>query len=296
MRCSFPQRRVNKDDGSVVYHACGNCKACRKRKQQEWSFRSYVESTYYSDSVFLTLTYCDSFLPSNGSLVKDEIARFMKRLRKLTGKKLRYFGSGEYGEQKHRPHYHVIVFGLSLDDPVFYAKYYSQKSKGYWCYCKAWQSKLSTGDKFPTGEVFIGSVTPGTCNYCAKYLCKRLTGKLAKEFYEKYGIVPEFSAMSRRPGLGLQYLLDNYDLIKKRGYVMLKGHKIPLSVYYINKLFEESTDEREEFKMERQKSYAQSYDDFFAKRNIGEYSKAEYMKMWLEQQEINLTKQLEVYK
>ena len=39
----------------------------------------------------------------------DHVQRFFKRLRKA-GFKFRYFGVGEYGSKRARPHYHIIIF------------------------------------------------------------------------------------------------------------------------------------------------------------------------------------------
>ena len=74
-----------------------------------------VHESYYWDScIFLTLTYDDDHLPPNGSLVKSDLQKFFKRLRKNSGKKMAYFACGEYGEQTARCHYHVILFGLDF--------------------------------------------------------------------------------------------------------------------------------------------------------------------------------------
>ena len=104
-------------DGLLV--PCGRCLACRISKRREWSLRMLHELADYDDAMFLTLTYNDDNLPPNGSLVKADLQKFFKRLRKrldVDGRKIRYFACGEYGEQTQRPHYHAIIFGLSLRD------------------------------------------------------------------------------------------------------------------------------------------------------------------------------------
>lgn len=290
MRCSFPQARINKSDGSIKYHACGRCRACRRNQQLEWSFRAYVESLSYKNSVFITLTYNDEHLPKNASLEPTAIADFIKRLRyylDLQDVKIRYFGAGEYGEKGHRPHYHLIAYGISIDNPVFYDKFYSEKKCGYWCFCKAWRDKKGN----PLGEVFLGDVTFGTCSYVAKYLLKKKTGKQGQRYYKTLGVYPEFTAVSRCPGLGYDYLKVNFDLIKSRGYVLLKGHKVHLPRYYLEKVFENGTDEREEIKMRNQECFRKSWEEFFRRRKIGNKTEHQYMKEYLEQQEINLIKE-----
>ena len=282
MRCSFPQTRLVND--TYVTHPCGNCRACRRNKAREWGYRAYVESLSYDNSIFLSLTYDDEHLPISKkgfpTLRKEHTQTFWKDFRYYVGK-CRYLLSGEYGDKTHRPHYHAIVFGVSLDNPVFYDKFYSPRKKAWIARCKAW-------DK---GEVCIGDVTIGSCQYCAKYVVKRKTGRVGRAYYERYGIEPEFSTMSRRPGLGYDYLRENEVLIKRRGYLMLKGHKLPLSRYFIDKLYDKESDEYEEFKIERHDKMVQAQERFFNSRDIGNYTRAKYMKIYLQQQEINLEKQ-----
>lgn len=282
MRCSFPQTRLV--NGSYVTHSCGNCRACRRNKAREWGFRSYVESLSYDSSIFLSLTYDDEHIPIGPkgfpTLRKADTQTFWKDFRYYVGE-CRYLLSGEYGEHTHRPHYHAVVFGVDLDNPVFYDKFYSPRKKAWIARCKAW--------KF--GEVCIGNVTVGSCQYVAKYVVKRKTGRAGQAYYEKYGIEPEFATMSRRPGLGYDYLKENESLIKRHGYVMIKGHKTPLSRYYIDKLYDKESDEYELFKMDRAKKMAEASKRFIQNRDIGRFDVAKYMKMYLEQQEINLEKQ-----
>lgn len=281
MKCSYPQVHRNKSDWSTYVHACGRCRACRRNKQREWSFRVFAESLDYEHTVFLRLSYDDEHLPisSNGypTLVKEHLQDFIKRLRYYVGK-CRYYACGEYGERTHRPHYHVILYGVSPDDAVFIAKY---------CYnglvtanCKAW----------PHGEITIGDVTIKSCNYCCKYMLKRKNGKLAKLYFDKYGELPEFGLMSRNPGIGYNYLKRNENLIKQRGYLMLKGHKVPIPRYYILKMYVDGSDEYEEFKLDRKKKTDENFKKFFASRSIGDFSERAYLRAYLEQQEVNLMK------
>ena len=67
---------------------------------------------------FLTLTYADDRLPltNNGNptaRIKD-FSDFIKRFRKNSGLKIRYWGNSEYGPGDLRPHYHGIIFGVDL--------------------------------------------------------------------------------------------------------------------------------------------------------------------------------------
>ncbi len=59
---------------------------------------------------YVTLTYNQEHLPPGANLVPKELQEFLKRLRKNTKYTFRYLASGEYGEKKQRPHYHLILF------------------------------------------------------------------------------------------------------------------------------------------------------------------------------------------
>ena len=96
---------------------CGKCMACRVARAREWSTRIMHEMGSHEDAVFATLTYDNEHLPADGSISKDELQRFMKRLRKaMGGRKIRYYACGEYGETYKRPHYHACLFGLDFSE------------------------------------------------------------------------------------------------------------------------------------------------------------------------------------
>ena len=64
---------------------CGKCEDCLKSKARGWAFRILKEASLYENNFFLTLTYDDVHLPYSkvgiNSLVKDEIAKFNKKLK-----------------------------------------------------------------------------------------------------------------------------------------------------------------------------------------------------------------------
>lgn len=226
MMCTSPIR-VN-DGRNYMLVPCGQCIACRINKAKEWAVRVYAESRLYEDSIFVTLTYDDEHLPADGSVHKDELQRFMKRLRKLIyPNKVRYFSCGEYGGQFGRPHYHIILFGLSgFDIRVFSDHMPDTRTKGYYCKCKAW-------DK---GLVHFGFVTPRSSEYVARYTLKKVTGEKGKEHYKELGIEPEFSLMSRRPGIGLGFMDKFRDELLSHGFLVFDGSKKSLPRYFRDKL------------------------------------------------------------
>lgn len=195
MRCTCVQYKKNKDGVGYTSYPCGQCIACRLNKVRDWTIRLMHENRFHKDSCFLTLTYDPEHLPADGSVHKEDMQKFMKRLRNYCPN-IRFFGCGEYGERYARPHYHLIIFGLSYKDPLFAGKKYDNKSKGYYLKSNLWKN----------GNMYIGDVTYSSCRYVASYVNKKQFGKKGKDFYAEKGIEPEFTLMSRRPGIGAEFV------------------------------------------------------------------------------------------
>lgn len=210
---------------------CGQCIACRLNYARDWSFRIMQESAKYPFNIFLTLTYNDEHLADNPSrtLIKSDVQLFLKRLRKaLHPRKIRFFASGEYGEKYKRPHYHLIMFNVSqADQPIIE---------------KCWRK----------GYVYIGSVTFDSAAYVAKYAVKKLNGK-KKVFYEENHIIPEFALMSRRPGIGQNFLEEHEDYMKDHNFVIRKGQKMSIPRFYEDKMYPTGSDERKAHQEEKNK-------------------------------------------
>lgn len=167
---------------------CGKCLACRRKRSLDWTTRCVFESrTCGSDNCcFVTLTYACA--PDNG-LVKSHLQSYLKRIRsRFAPRRIRFFACGEYGSIGKRPHYHLILFGVSKDD------------------------MLSHDDAWPYGFVSIGYATEQSIAYTCGY-CNKL---------EQWpdGATPCFRLMSRKPGLGLQYFLSNRDDIIRLYHVL----------------------------------------------------------------------------
>ncbi|ALS03507.1 VP4 [Gokushovirus WZ-2015a] len=210
---------------------CGNCIGCRLDYSRTWADRCMLEMVDHDNSYFLTITYDDIHVPRTEyidydtgaiepvmTLRKRDWQLFMKRLRKAYSKKydnkLRFYMAGEYGDQSARPHYHAIVFGLSLDDLQFY------KFDGeFRYYTSEFLQKCWTDDEGNSkGYIVVAKANWQTCAYTARYVTKKLKGKAA-QFYKDYNIEPEFALMSRRPGIARNYFdehgtaLFDYDSI-----------------------------------------------------------------------------------
>lgn len=106
---------------------CGKCVNCLKNYINTWVYRFQLESRSCTYSYFVTLTYDDSFLPSDG-VSKSEIQKFFKRVRKgfLNSEiplELKYFCISEYGPTTFRPHYHFLAFS---NLPIFFENYWNK--------------------------------------------------------------------------------------------------------------------------------------------------------------------------
>lgn len=205
---------------------CGHCVMCRASQRREWTSRLILENKTQSKKnftgYFITLTYSEEYLPSDGNLHKKDFQKFMKRFRislerKFNIKGLRFFACGEYGEHFQRPHFHLILW---LPD-----------------------STLDSVQKFiesswPFGFVQVDFATVDRFAYVAGYVSKKLVDG------RTVGKAPEFILMSRRPGIGTGYSLEE---IRKTGKLYLPdGQKVVPPRYYKNKLTE---DEKEQLRI-----------------------------------------------
>lgn len=200
--------------GEYLQLPCGQCIECRLNRSRQWAMRCMHEASLSEENCFITLTFNDDHVDPILSLQKSHFQKFMKRLRKyLSGvgqaKRVRYFHAGEYGEKFGRPHHHAILFGYDFPDKVLSRqrdgfKYYESELLG-----KLW-SDPKTGESYGFHE--ISDVTFESCAYVARYCTKKITGENAEDHYsvmDEQGNVykrePEFSTMSRRPGIGLAW-------------------------------------------------------------------------------------------
>jgi len=100
--------------------ACNRCPACRINRARDWTTRLVFElERPNAQAFFLTLTYDPEHLPKGANLEPDHITLWLKRFRKPFPNAVRYFLAGEYGDNKGRPHYHVLLFVDSgIADPA----------------------------------------------------------------------------------------------------------------------------------------------------------------------------------
>ncbi|QXP44174.1 MAG: replication initiator protein [Arizlama microvirus] len=234
----FPKRKAqgllpsDYPDGLLV--PCGKCLACRIKKREEWSLRMLHEIESHEDSIFLTLTYDDAHLPICNSLCPQDLQKFFKRLRKLLSpyrkndfpsaycnRSIKYFACGEYGDTTHRPHYHAIIFGLSLRPED------KQLVINSWSLCD-WKNPKIKKNSFGIAEA-------DSIRYVAQYIDKQIDNEaMINADYPAVGRFPQFKFCSM--GLGKDFALKHKDVITKNLSITHRGKPVSIPRYYIKKL------------------------------------------------------------
>lgn len=111
MKCPYPIT-IRSPVGTSQSHMavpCGKCGICLRNQVTMWKIRISEEVKLCIANSFVTLTYSDDFVPSDG-VNKVHIQLFLKKLRHLV--KFRYYLISEYGPKTFRPHYHMMLFGV----------------------------------------------------------------------------------------------------------------------------------------------------------------------------------------
>lgn len=187
---------------------CGRCIGCRVRIARDWAIRCQLELDDHDAAAWVTLTYDEDHVPrprpgAIETLVKSDLSGYLKRLRaRVYPRQVRFFGTGEYGGQTQRPHYHVIIYGLP-------------------------QSERHLEASWSFGYVRVDPVTPATIAYTAGYAQKKIaqaasfmlpqpivcpdpsedvsdpeTGEVIGEGIRIWRYQQPFRLASRRPGIG----------------------------------------------------------------------------------------------
>ena len=215
---------------------CGMCLECRNMRREEYTQRlkheiqtsgyiaSFVSLTYRDDELPLLLPqgsavvgkYFGSVPPAYGStLSREDISKFCDKLqkrfhRKFGKKPLKYIAVGEYGDDGHRPHYHLIIVGLPC----------SERDMVY----EAWNK----------GRIDIEPVGNGCIRYVLEYIDKQVFG--ADSLYEYYGdFQPPFAHFSK--GIGSDWIKANLQKFDKYGKITFgdSGKSYTLNPYYRRK-------------------------------------------------------------
>lgn len=272
MPCYFPWTGYRTSGGEVIFSErgdvvstvtlpCGKCIGCRLDKSQEWATRCLHESKLHRENAFITLTYSREHVPADWSVSVEAIQKFIKRLRRrVEPARFRYFAVGEYGEKLSRPHYHVLLFGYMFPDRTVWRT--SKRGD------TVWRSKLLE-EVWPFGHSEIGLVTKESAGYCARYALKKVYGDKAADHYlrlhpdsgELVRVRPEFAVMSRRPGIGYEWMQRYVSDYFPHGSCVVNGKEVKAPRYYVDKWGKENPDELEVLKTVRQARAKLRYED-----------------------------------
>lgn len=201
---------VERGDCRELEFPCGQCVGCRLERSRQWAVRIMHEASLHDSNLFVTLTYDDEHLQSP-SLEYRDFQLFMRKLRKRFPRP-RFYMCGEYGEEKLRPHFHACLFGVGFPDMCEWRK----SPSGHMLYRSKQLEAL-----WPHGNSEIGELTFESAAYVARYVMKKVNGQAAdwidpatglsnyqrvSDIGELVEVEPEFCEMSRRPGIGYDWL------------------------------------------------------------------------------------------
>lgn len=175
---------VRLPDGTEVW--CRNCERCRRSRVNDWVGRCIAESRYADTTHSVTLTYGTDEKGNedhihSAMLIYQDVQNYFKRLRK-NGYKFKYLVSGEYGKQKRRAHWHVIIFWKG-DHPCV-----QLYDKTWWGHQEYWQH----------GHTYWEPMTPESIWYVCKYLQKDQSDDEAEAMLRP----------SKKPPLGHEYFQE----------------------------------------------------------------------------------------
>lgn len=247
MNCTNPYFRVvgrdldpfSSHESSSIPLPCGKCLACRINRRREWTQRLLHESYFSSSCYFITLTYNDDNLPFDEdgliSVSKKDVQKFIQDLRnEYRGVKIRYFIGSEYGSEEftNRPHYHGILYNVPDDilrpsDDYINGMPLKKKVHGFTSYVNR-----HINDIWKRGFCTIGEMCRERASYCAKYFVDKKDSPV--------GHLPNFSLMSRRPGIGFDHAMAIKDKVRYvNAHTLLadNGKYVNLPRYYDKKIY-----------------------------------------------------------
>ncbi len=234
----------------MVPVSCGECMECKKRKARDWQIRLSEEIRHNKDGKFVTLSFSDESINElieaieednkkieklhrkaknglSGYNLDNEIAtvavrRFLERWRKKYKVSARHWVITELGQKgTERIHIHGIIFTKESNETI----------EKIWKY----------------GHIYVGDyVSERTINYIVKYVSK--TDEKHKNYKSK---------VLASKGIGKGYVEREgrrVNAIKENGktneqYTTRTGVKLPLPIYYRNKIYTE--EEREKLWVEK---------------------------------------------
>lgn len=252
--------------------ACGHCELCIQRKIYSYVQRAsfHAEETKLM-SWFITLTYNDKHLPSFG-VDKRSLQLFKKRFKRnyelyheqlghtgCTSKLLKFIISSEYTPTTHRPHYHVLVFGMqpffadtitNRYEVTHFVQYiwrdverFGSKYKNYATYKSEYPQIFDRSKDYDPFSYGYCNVVPARTADAVKYILKYSFKQYDKSQNAPSDKMPNFRLCSTN--LGLQFVQQfKPELLKSLDgsftYASVfdgSVHTAKLCNYYIKKLF-----------------------------------------------------------
>jgi len=242
------------DSHRQIQIPCGQCDSCRMEHARQWTMRCTHEAQMHEQNSFITLTYNDDNLPSDGSLHHEHFQLFLKRLRKkLQPHKIRYYMAGEYGDDFSRPHFHAIIFGYAFNDKKLWKRtpagsmlYRSEELEALW----------------PFGYSSVGDANWDSIGYVTRYVLKKVKGKQAEAHYQDVDFTtgdiiqrkPEYAKMSLKPGIGTSWLKKYKSDVYPHDYVVFNEKQVKPPKFYDKQYNKENPYEFDEIQYEREKS------------------------------------------
>ena len=212
------------------------CTECRNMRREDFSQRLKFEYKKYNYiGSFISLTYTDKNLPMllpagsaivgkffgsvppayGSTLSREDLSKFCDRLQKRLRRKYRrsgkYIGFGDYGDNTHRPHYHLIFLGCPQDRHLIY-------------------------DTWKLGNIDVGNIDNGAIRYVLDYINKDPIFPDSK--YDLYGdFEPPFYHYSKGLGFDEIYKLHELGMFDDYGRIQFsRTHKYTLPPYLKQKL------------------------------------------------------------
>lgn len=192
--------------------------------------RCILESRSHFQNCFITLTYNDENLPEFGSLNREHLTKFFKRLRKNIGP-FSYYACGEYGDNTDRAHYHACLFGMDFPDKL------ELKRSGE----NILYHSLALDQVWGHGHCTVAPLTFETAAYCARYVMKKQGGKKPPRYVhldeatgELVALVQPFAAMSLRPAIAKRWV-EKYgaDIYRAdKDFLVMRGKKMKPAKYF----------------------------------------------------------------
>ncbi len=195
----------------------------------------------HEENCFITLTFNPESLDAREnpwSVDVRDFQLFMKKFRKILAaldppEQIRFFHCGEYGDRTGRPHYHACIFGFDFSDKRLHSQpngqnlYTSEILEGIW----------------EQGFCTVGSLTFESAAYVARYIMKKITGDNAADHYQHFDpetgeisqLKPEYTTMSRRPGLASGWLQKYQTDVYPSDQIIMNGKSLKPPRFYDNK-------------------------------------------------------------